>query len=226
MTTKKDYYEQFYKEKDWLNRGLINKAHLYASLKLLKNFHKHKISKILDIGCGTGILSHIFQSMGYEVTGIDFAESAILKAKEKYNNIEFYCQDASNLNLNKKYDLIFVSGFSPFNTLNFQSVHEFIGNWGKYLTKNGVILIIGKTNFTGKSPTGWIYHTKTQIEQMYKHDMFNTKIIYIHSKLGYLILLPLIGNFFVTLIDFLSRNVFARVFNIPIRNVVVLQVKQ
>lgn len=57
--------------------------------------------KILDIGTGTGFLALLLAEMGYEVTGADWAENKLEKAKEKMekcgNSVNFVVEDAENL---------------------------------------------------------------------------------------------------------------------------------
>lgn len=57
--------------------------------------------KILDIGTGTGFLALLLAEMGHEVTGADWAENKIQKAKEKASMrnlpIRFEVQDAEKL---------------------------------------------------------------------------------------------------------------------------------
>jgi SAM-dependent methyltransferase len=54
---------------------------------------------ILDIGCGSGYLSFLLAEEGFKVVGIDFAKTAIDKAKQKFPGtlgmLEFYTADAT-----------------------------------------------------------------------------------------------------------------------------------
>ncbi len=45
-------------------------------------FKKHGVSKILDLGCGTGRHTVYFADAGYEVYGFDFSRYAIKRARE------------------------------------------------------------------------------------------------------------------------------------------------
>jgi 2-polyprenyl-3-methyl-5-hydroxy-6-metoxy-1,4-benzoquinol methylase len=54
---------------------------------------------VLDIGCGTGSLSVVMASLGYQVTGIDFSPEMIsraeAKAKASQQSIKFQVMDAA-----------------------------------------------------------------------------------------------------------------------------------
>jgi 2-polyprenyl-3-methyl-5-hydroxy-6-metoxy-1,4-benzoquinol methylase len=68
-----------------------------------------KNSKILDIACGTGRHSIELTRRGYCVTGIDFSESQLRRAKEKAQEqnlaINFQKLDARNLPFSREFDL-------------------------------------------------------------------------------------------------------------------------
>jgi len=61
--------------------------------------HFHNTVKILDIGCGGGLLTSYLAAAGHEVTGIDLSEKSLEVAKRKDHQGKIYYQkaDASNL---------------------------------------------------------------------------------------------------------------------------------
>lgn len=52
-----------------------------ARLGYIKTFCELKGSKVLDVGCGAGLLSEAMAEVGAEVTGIDLAEEALAAAR-------------------------------------------------------------------------------------------------------------------------------------------------
>jgi SAM-dependent methyltransferase len=59
-----------------------------------------KKSKIIEVGCGLGIVTRILKDNLAEsdLVGIDISSTAISKANEKYSDIEFMVGDVSSLN--------------------------------------------------------------------------------------------------------------------------------
>jgi len=39
--------------------------------------------RVLDVGCGTGVISLLFADMGHHVTGVDLSKAMMAKAQEK-----------------------------------------------------------------------------------------------------------------------------------------------
>ena len=55
--------------------------------KLLKTLSLNNASKVLDIGCGNGVITeYIANETGASVTGVDFADKAIARATERIKN--------------------------------------------------------------------------------------------------------------------------------------------
>ena len=80
--------------------------------KILKQLSSEKT--VLDLACGTGILTKLIADKIPQSTiiGLDITKNYIEKAKEKlksYKNISFVNQDAEKLNLGRKFDCITAS---------------------------------------------------------------------------------------------------------------------
>ena len=58
---------------------------------LLEFIPENKNQSILDLGCGTGILTAQLKNLAEKIIGIDSSNSMIKKAQEQYNDIyKFY----------------------------------------------------------------------------------------------------------------------------------------
>ncbi len=67
--------------------------------------------KAIDLGCGTGSNAVFLAQHGFDVTGVDFASSAIEKAKKKANTakveVDFVVDDLTNLReINGTFDFL------------------------------------------------------------------------------------------------------------------------
>jgi ubiquinone/menaquinone biosynthesis C-methylase UbiE len=67
---------------------------------------------ILQIGCGTG--DTLARLKGKEKTGIDFSPKMIAEAKGAYPELAFHVMDASNLTMDRTYDVIILSNVVGF----------------------------------------------------------------------------------------------------------------
>ena len=87
------------------------------NIKSQENYRDHEICqnlKILDIGCGGGILCEPLSRLGGQVTGIDVSENAILSAKTHAHNmglnINYKCTSIEDFNSkNYDFDLVIAS---------------------------------------------------------------------------------------------------------------------
>ena len=79
---------------------------------------KNKDAKILELCCGTGRLTIPIAKDGYNICGVDYTlsmlEQAKVKASEVGLGINFIEADIRTLNLQEKFDLIFM----PFNSIH------------------------------------------------------------------------------------------------------------
>jgi len=110
---------------------------------LFKSHLPVSLLKVLDVGCGTGVMGLLFAEMGHQVTGVDLSEGMMAKAREKAYvqklSIELRRGDAEHL---------------PFNDGSFNVVvnrhllwtlpHPEIAlkEWHRVLKKGGMVIII------------------------------------------------------------------------------------
>ena len=117
------------------------KSHRMTYILEQTNDRNIKNLKILDVGCGGGIICEPLARLGAKVTGIDFSPNNIKAAKihSKKNKLEinYIHKDIETSKLEEKFDII----------LMFE-VLEHLDNWKKTiknikknLNKNGIIVI-------------------------------------------------------------------------------------
>ena len=129
---------------------------LYIKENIIKSFNLDqkrtplKNIKILDIGCGGGLLSEPMSRLGAEVTGIDASKKNIsvakLHAKKNNLNINYVCSSPEKLKTTKKFDVILNMEIVE----HVEDVNFFLKSCSRLLKKNG-IMFIATLNKTLKS---------------------------------------------------------------------------
>lgn len=109
---------------------------------IINNFKKYiNNAKVLDVGCGTGILTNKLLDAGAkEVYGIDLSPKMIKIAKAKHrdiNNATFLCADILSLHVNKHFNLIMIYNAYPHLVRNIALVNKV-----KELTSSNAFLIV------------------------------------------------------------------------------------
>jgi len=119
----------------YIKDNLINDFNLKNKTKPLDGL------KILDIGCGGGLLSEPMARLGAKVTGIDPVKRNIEIAKHHLKksklNIKYYNVSPEKFNSNNRYDVILNMEIIE----HVKSVDFFIKQSTKFLKKSGVMFI-------------------------------------------------------------------------------------
>lgn len=76
---------------------IIEKSLLPEYERVLKNFSFDPGLSVLDLATGTGILAGSFARRGHQVTGFDFSENLLRRAKQKYPDVTFQNSDLAHL---------------------------------------------------------------------------------------------------------------------------------
>ena len=128
----------------------------YIKTSILKEFKKKtrgaqlKNIKILDIGCGGGLLCEPLSKLGAKVTGIDASEKNIKIAKTHAKvsgiKINYYCTSPENFISKQKFDVVLNMEIVE----HVEDVSFFLKQSSKFLKKNG-IMFVATLNKTLKS---------------------------------------------------------------------------
>ena len=128
----------------YIKESIINSFKLKEKAKPLEKV------KILDIGCGGGLLSEPMSRLGADVMGIDASDKNIeiakFHAKKDNLNIKYLCASPEQLNTSTKFDVILNMEIVE----HVKDVDFFLQSCSKLLRKNG-IMFVATINRTLKS---------------------------------------------------------------------------
>ena len=164
-TINKKEIEKFSKiaEEWWDPKGKFKPLHNFNPLRIsylkeniIKTFNlqeKDKILsgiKILDIGCGGGLLSEPMSRLGAEVFGMDASETNIevakVHAKKSGLDIKYFCSSPEKFKTDLKFDVILNMEIIE----HVEDVDFFLESCSKLLKRNG-IMFVATLNKTLKS---------------------------------------------------------------------------
>ncbi len=144
-TSEFDHFEELSRDW-WLKNGKFKILHDIQPIRIkyiqdVINKNKLQKIKILDLGCGGGLVSEGLSKLGANVTGIDFIKDNINVAKihAKKNNlkINYKILNFENEKINSKFDVIVIF-----------EVLEHLSNWKYFIEKiqsnlnpNGILII-------------------------------------------------------------------------------------
>ena len=161
-TINKEEIDKFSKiaEEWWNPEGKFKPLHIFNPLRIkyikdsiIKHFNikKKKLPlsglKILDIGCGGGLITEPMSRLGANITGIDASEKniKIAKAHLKKNKlkINYKCASPENLNQKENFDIILNLEIIE----HVEDVELFLEKSSKLLKKDGLMFVatINKT---------------------------------------------------------------------------------
>ena len=164
-TINKEEIEKFSKIADewWNPDGKFKPLHKFNPIRIsyirdnitnilkIKNKQKplEKV-KILDIGCGGGLLSEPMKRLGADVVGIDASSKNIqvakIHAKKNKLDIKYFCASPENFETEKKFDVILNMEIIE----HVEDVDNFLKSSANLLKKDG-IMFIATLNKTLKS---------------------------------------------------------------------------
>ncbi|KKQ71375.1 MAG: Methyltransferase type 11 [Candidatus Shapirobacteria bacterium GW2011_GWE1_38_92] len=171
-----DFHEQFKAEKvsdlprQWRNSILIQ-------CKLIENNFDKNI-KILEIGCGQGLMLKELQDSGYNVMGIEPSKTACENAKRK--NINVMNSYFPTKLITDKFDLIIIS-----------HVLEHIKEYGKFLdslpiiSKNKCCLLITQTNYKGLIPVMQKENWYAWVPEQHYWHFTSSGLMFVLKEKGY-----------------------------------------
>lgn len=114
-----DSVSQDYEEQSFHGQDGIYPANSFRYELILEFLEKQPKGKILDAGCGPGLMTRKLQQLGWETTACDYSEGMIKTSKRKAQEAELpdvyhHLSLQSLSKLNQKFDYIILNGVLPY----------------------------------------------------------------------------------------------------------------
>lgn len=180
------------KESKYRVGDLIYDANIYDGLNTFltdlqfykKWLPKNKNAKILELCCGTGRLTLPIAREGYKISGVDnsssMLEQAKIKAIESGLKVDFINADIRTLELEEKYDLIFI----PFNSIHHLYQNEDLFDVFKVVKKH--LEIGGKFLFDCYNPNiHYIVEAEKELKEIAEYETKDGRKIVIKQAMRY-----------------------------------------
>jgi SAM-dependent methyltransferase len=134
---------------------------------------KHNCSKILEVGCGSGMLARRFVKNGYNYLGLDLFEEMLKIARSEVSTGDFIQCDMRNMSFDKPFDAILITGRSLAYVTENQGIMDTFSGIHKSLKDKGLFVF-------GVFEANGIFDNFNDFEQTIEH---NAKTIRRISKL-------------------------------------------
>lgn len=128
---------------------------------------KYNCKKILEIGCGSGMLARRFIENGYDYLGIDLFNEMLDIARDEVKSDRFMQCDMRNLTFSKEFDAVLITGRSLAYVIENKGLLDTFNGINKSLVDNG-LLVFGVFEANG------IFDNFNDFEQIIDHG--NKKI--------------------------------------------------
>lgn len=119
---------------------ISHKVHAQNISKILTNTftsHRYKAS-VLDLGCGTGMLSQILARNGFNTIGIDISFLSLFRLKQKKHSLEVFQADADFLPIKSgSLDAVVCLG----SWRHFKNIERVVTEISRVLNLNGVFIV-------------------------------------------------------------------------------------
>lgn len=122
---------------------LYNDKHSFVTKygqDLIGWLHPQKGERILDLGCGTGELTHEINEVGAEVIGMDNSPEMINKAKKSFPHLRFELKDATEFAFEEKFDAVFSNAtlhWTNDQSNTIRSIYDSLKKGGRFVFEMG-----------------------------------------------------------------------------------------
>lgn len=155
-------------------------------IKQVLKLSENKNPRVLDVGCGNGHYSFLFEECGANVIAFDndkiLIDQANKKKKEINSNVKFLIADGMypEKYFTDKFGIIFLCGFAPF---GINQNKELMKKYLLLLDKKGKLVFVHNSNLTGEiRKTSWRNHKIEELKSFFEGLGCTVEQIYFYDR--------------------------------------------
>jgi 2-polyprenyl-3-methyl-5-hydroxy-6-metoxy-1,4-benzoquinol methylase len=149
-------------EADNLQRYARTKRRMADLLRRLDSLDL-KRKKILDAGCGIGLMSELFYSLGADVSGVDTSEVAIEQARLRCPGGTFKVNSLLDFNFDRRFDRIFAIDVL-YHIVDDENWSRAAANLQAHLGDKGLLIMVDQVKDSAERPAE---HVRFRTRSMY-----------------------------------------------------------
>ena len=157
-----DYYTHFYADGGW--EYSFRREYRWHRKHLVKRFRLRRGMRMLEVACGCGFHTNLFNRMGFDCTGVDRSRAGIDWAQAHYPKHKYHCCDVLDMPFEQHaFDAVIARGCSHYHyDLTDPIALETTRTLLRYLESGGVFVMIVVTDRSGRRDPDKIWQNKEE----------------------------------------------------------------
>ena len=143
------------------NERIYKAINIYIA-NIVKNLERERPIKVLEFGCGIGMIAEAFINTGCEYTGIDISDKAVEIARSNHPTGRFEVANIADLSFVEKYDLI-IERTVFIHLVEDDYWHSVILETKRLLANDGLFIVIDQLPKESSEDAGGATHVKFRL---------------------------------------------------------------
>lgn len=155
-----------------------------------------KGERIVDLGCGTGDLTHEIARLGASVIGIDQSAAMVMEARQKYKELSFEALDAHEFRLDEQVDAVFSNAALHWMRLperviesvrlalrpRGRFVAEFGGNRNVGRIREAITEVLGQYGIDAQARDPWYFPSVSEYSSLLERQGFEVRWMELYDR--------------------------------------------
>lgn len=157
------FYNRFYADGGW--KYAFWREYLWHRRHVVKRFGLRRGMRMLEVACGNGFHTNLFNRMGFCCIGIDRSQAGIEWARKQYPNTTYYCRDIlGDLPVDEaSFDVVLARGCSHYHyDLMSEQATRTTDHLMRFLKPGGVFVMVIVTDRSGRREPGKVWQNRLE----------------------------------------------------------------